>query len=363
MPILLILGILLLILLAYLFFSSSVKPSIHVNIDGEMKSIIDAMPSLHKPYRATPWLLGGHMQTLWGMRYRHSPSQCRREIFTFSDGGQCALDFFDPPGNSPDAPIVMIIHTLAGGTREPCSCNFAVAASLAGFRAFVFNNRGCSGVPFTSRRFFCATDIDDLQAVIAHVRRSFPVRFFFLHGFSLGAYKAIVYSIGDGSVDAISCLSHTYNGNRANECLLKPIQRRLYLPIMMTKLKNIFRKNKFVDYPDVFNASTLDEYDEAYTAKEYGITDVHQYYENVSIHNTIGKLRNKTLMIGADNDPFTDPKFQPRKEAEESRNVAFVHLARGGHVSFPMGFVPMKAWHEGVILEYYGVVMEQAPAI
>jgi predicted alpha/beta-fold hydrolase len=343
-----------------MFFSSTQHPSIHVNVDGEMKSIVDAMPSLHKPYRATPWMLSGHIETMWGMRYRHSPSKCRREIFTFSDGGQCALDFFDPPGNAADAPIVMIVHTLAGGTREPCSCNFAVAASRAGFRAFVFNNRGCSGVPFTSRKFYCATDISDFRAVVSHVRATYPAKFLFMHGFSLGAYMAIQFSIGDGRADAISCVSHTYNGNRANECLLKPIQKRLYLPIMMVKLIHMFKKNNFVDYPEALHAKTLDEFDRAYTMKEYNIPEPEQYYESVSIHNTVGQLKNKTLMIGADNDPFTDWRIQPRKEAEKSKNLAFVHVARGGHVSFPMGFMPKRAWHEGVILEYYRVVMEQA---
>jgi predicted alpha/beta-fold hydrolase len=129
---------------------------------------------------------------------------------------------------------------------------------------------------------------------------------------------------------------------------------------MMAKLKHIFKKNTFVDYPGVFTAKTLDEYDAEYTAKEYNIDSVTDYYNRVSIHNSIDRLRNKTLMIGADNDPFTDPKIQPRKEAERSKNCAFVHVPRGGHVSFPMGIGPSGAWHEGVLLEYYRAVMQQA---
>jgi predicted alpha/beta-fold hydrolase len=352
--------LLIILFVLYLFISSSVKPQVHVNVDGELKTVIDRIPSLKVPYHATPWLIDGNMQTMWGMRYRRSPCKCRREIFTFSDGGQCALDYFDPPEKFENPPILMILHTMGGGTREPCSSNLATLASRAGYRALVMNNRGCSGVPFTSRRFYCATMIDDIQAVVAHVRELHHPKFFFLHGFSAGAYMAIGYGVGDGGVDAISCVSHTFNGNRANECLLKPVQKRLYLPIMMAKLKHSLKKNTFVDYPGALKATTLDEFDRELTAVEYNIPDIYEHYDSVSIHNTLGRLKTRTLMICADNDPFTDWRIQPRKEAERSKYFAFVHVKKGGHVSFPVGFIPKKSWYENVLLEYYAAVMDLA---
>jgi predicted alpha/beta-fold hydrolase len=160
------------------------------------------MPILKQRYTPTPWLFNCHLQTMWGMRYRKSPSKCRREIFTFDDGGTCALDFFDPPSLN-GAPALLIVHTMAGGTREPCSANLAEAARRAGFLAFVWNNRGCSGVPFTSRRFYNACKVDDLQAVIGYVREKYNPPYFFVHGFSLGSYAAIRYAALDGGVDAV----------------------------------------------------------------------------------------------------------------------------------------------------------------
>jgi hypothetical protein len=63
-----------------------------------------------------------------------------------------------------------------------------------------------------------------IQVVIAHVRDRYRPRWFFLHGFSLGAYMAIRYSVFDG----ILCASHTFHGIVANGCLLKFVQKRLY---------------------------------------------------------------------------------------------------------------------------------------
>jgi predicted alpha/beta-fold hydrolase len=332
-------------------------PQVHVNPDGEMFAIVSSMSSLKRPYCPTPWLPEQHSQTMWGMRFRRTHLDYRRELFDFSDGGRCALDFYDPPDDVSDPPILMIIHTLAGGTREPCSNNLCHAARRSGFRAFVFNNRGCSGVDFKSRRFYNALRIDDIQAVIEHVRRQYNPRWFFLHGFSLGAYMSIRYGVFDGGVDAISCASHTYNGIVANRCLLKFVQKRLYLPVMMEKLIRLLRKNPFVSHPAALKAKTLDEYDREYTQYEENIPDISDYYREVSIHHNIPKLKTKTLLLGADNDPFTEARTQPREEAEASMNCAFVHVAEGGHVSFPMGFRADKSLMDVVILDFYRTVM------
>jgi predicted alpha/beta-fold hydrolase len=292
------------------------------------------------------------------MRYRKSPLQYRRELFTYSDGGTSALDFFDPISFD-HPPILMIIHTLAGGTREPCSSNLAEFARRSGFLTFVWNNRGVSGVKFTSRRFYNALKIDDIQAVVRYVREKYKPSFFFIHGFSLGAYTAMRYAALDGGVDGVSGCSHTYNGRSANQCMYKPIQKRLYLPVMMAKLRNIIRKNTFVDLPEALKAESVEEFDERYTKIEENVNDIQAYWEEARIHHNIPLLRTRVLLLGSDNDPFTEEKLQPRKEAEESDWLAFVSFSEGGHVSFPKGFGPSGSLIETFFVEYYRAVMNE----
>ena len=76
------------------------------------------------------------------MRFRPRAGEPdRRDQFNFEDGGTCILDWFEPKDAKNDTPIVGIIHTLAGGTREPCTNNFANAVKRHGWRAVVLNCR------------------------------------------------------------------------------------------------------------------------------------------------------------------------------------------------------------------------------
>lgn len=354
-----------------------IYPRIHVNIDGKVAPIISKMNSLKKPYRPTPWLVGSHMQTIYGMRFRKRHLNYRREIFTFSDKGQCALDFYDSDINTTtlndskslndineslnNPPILLIIHTLGGGTREPCSNNLAEAARKRGYRALIFNNRGCSGVPFTSRRFYNASMDDDIKAVVHYLKRKYNPPQFFMTGFSLGAYMAALYDTDEGNIlDGVALISHSYDGNGSNEVLKTGfLQKYFYLPFMMEKVSHIFAKNDFVidQYKDVMNAKTLDEYDARYTCIEYGINDIHEYYDQHSLKNRIPYFKTPTLVLGADNDPFTRTKFMPIKEIEQSEYCAFIHVAEGGHVSFPTGIKADKSYIELVILDFFDTII------
>ena len=115
------------------------------------------------------------------MRFRPRAGEPdRRDQFNFEDGGTCILDWFEPKDAKNDTPIVGIIHTLAGGTREPCTNNFANAVKRHGWRAVVLNCRSCSGAPITSKRLFNVVQIDDHIAMVKHIKEQFQPKFFFI---------------------------------------------------------------------------------------------------------------------------------------------------------------------------------------
>lgn len=146
------------------------------------------------------------------MRFRPSTKlKCQRDQLILSDGGTVVIDSFPSTGFDKDTPIVMIIHTLCGGTREPCSNNFAEYCVNQGWRAVVLNNRGCSGAPLTSKRFYNAVEMDDIQFMVNYIKEKYHPPHLFLAGFSLGAVQAIHYSTIDPSINATACISHTYD--------------------------------------------------------------------------------------------------------------------------------------------------------
>lgn len=68
-----------------------------------------------------------------------------REILTFSDGGQAALDWRE--ANLPaDAPILIALPGLTGSSSVEYMKNIALTMNSAGIRCVVFNNRGLGGL-------------------------------------------------------------------------------------------------------------------------------------------------------------------------------------------------------------------------
>lgn len=344
----------------------SYKASITYNSSGEMAPIISTMKTLSKPYKPTPWLIGGNAQTIMGMRFRKkSSSKCRRDQFLFEDGGTCILDWFEPENAENDTPIVAIIHTLAGGTREPCTNNFANAIKRHGWRAVVLNCRSCSGAPLTSKRLYNAVQVDDQQAMVRHIKEQFSPKHFFMVGFSLGSMQAINYNLDKESenilhVDGLLLVSHVYDTNESAKILERPLQSKLYLSVIVNKLVHALKKNDYVDgeLKEAIHAKTLCEFDDKFTAKTLGLKDHEEYYSKVRIYHLIPQLKVPTLIIGSDDDPFTEKKYQPLKEVSESSDVAMVTYPEGGHVSFLIGMEGRKSIVDNIGIDYFDTIIE-----
>ncbi|KAK8885162.1 hypothetical protein M9Y10_044291 [Tritrichomonas musculus] len=341
------------------------KAKITYNPSGGMAPLITTMKSLSKPFNPTPWLVGGNLQTIMGMRFRKkSSSKYRRDQFLFEDGGTCILDWFEPENAEKDTPIVAIIHTLAGGTREPCTNCFANAVKKHGWRAVVLNCRACSGAPITSKRLYNALQVDDQQAMVRHIKEQFSPKYFFMAGFSLGSMQAINYNLSQESeniihVDGLLLISHIYDTKQSALILERPLQSKLYLSVIISKLTHALKKNKYVEgeLREAINAKTLCEFDDKFTSKTLGLKDHIEYYSKIKIYDLIPKLKVPTLIIGADDDPFTEPKYQPIKEVSESESVALLTYPEGGHVSFLTGMNGQKSVVDTVGIEYFDTII------
>ncbi|KAH0793123.1 Clan SC, family S33, methylesterase-like serine peptidase [Histomonas meleagridis] len=339
----------------------SYKAMVHYNKNGKIANLVSQMTILDKPYKPTWWLIGPNVHTMQGMRNRKRSkltNECRRELLVFEDGGTSALDWFEPRYVSNDTPIVVIIHTLAGGTREPCTNNLAEAIVNMGWRAVVANNRGCSGAPITSERLYDLRSIDDIEFTIKHIREIFTPKCLFLVGFSLGSYETLGYAALKDDIDGFACVSHTMNPVQANLILEKPLQRRLYLPVIMAKLIHMIKKSKFVNSPEAERAKTISEFDDVYTCKKFGLKDHIEYYSPLGVYDKIPKVRIPGLMLSADDDPFTSKKFLPIKEIEESQTMVLVHYPEGGHVSFLSGKNAQTSQIDLVVPQFFETIFK-----
>lgn len=102
-----------------------------------------------------------------------------------------ALDWFagcDAPSFAPpEAPILLVLHGVNGGSHEGY-CKWACAAAQAkGWRSLVLNYRGCNGLPLTSSRGYAATLSSDVLLAIESIRGRFPGAPICAAGYSLGS--------------------------------------------------------------------------------------------------------------------------------------------------------------------------------
>ncbi|ETV67142.1 hypothetical protein, variant 5 [Aphanomyces astaci] len=94
-----------------------------------------------------------------------------RELVAMEDGGQVALDWIAST-LPPSAPIVLVLHTLAGCSQD--MREFCHAATSSGYRAVVFNKRGHGQSKLTTPRLQAFGCTSDMKAVLAHVQSTFP---------------------------------------------------------------------------------------------------------------------------------------------------------------------------------------------
>lgn len=359
----------LLILFIVLLWTRKNKIRVFYNQEGSAAHLVARMKSINKSYRPTPWCITGYMQTVFGMRYRKRSkvtNTCKRVLFKLADGGTTALDFFLPENLPEDAPFVIIAHTLGGGTREPCVNNLAEACMKKGWRAVVPCARGCSGSPITSGRLPAGIDYEDLEAVVDYVKENYKPKHIFIAGFSLGALQGCRFSEARGDkVDGIAVVSHTCDSYGGALELEKWPQSKLFTPIIVFALKRVVKKLTdagFKPFADVSKIKSMREFDDIWTSKANGFPGCKEYYAAVSVHGRIPNMKTPTLIIQAENDPFTRPEYLPVKESIESENAVLLTTKEGGHVSFVTGLDGKGSLVDEIIPEWFTRIIEDKEA-
>jgi predicted alpha/beta-fold hydrolase len=335
------------------------QPTITFNQHGDCAQLLPRVRILKQAYAPTFWLFNRHLHSIWGLRFRPSSPllrNVRREIFTFEDGGICALDWFEKPDTPPNVPIVHIIHTLTGSTRDPCVNNLAEAVVNHGWRAVVQNNRSCGGVDIKSERLYDAIRIDDQQAVIDRIFAQRKPAYLFMAGFSLGAYQAAQFCAKGLGVSGVALISHSYDGIGAALEMERPVQLRLYTPPITSKLVRMIQKSPFVNNAHAEKSKTMREFDDRFTSRALGLKDHTEYYPQCSIYDKIPLFKAPTLILGSEDDPFIRPSFLPIDQARKSDNAVLVTYPEGAHVGFCTGLLGRKSIADRIVIEWFSAI-------
>lgn len=340
-------------------------PKIYYNKDGEMAKIISKMSTSKKYYRPTPWLINAHFQTLYGLRLRgRSSYKPQREDVIFKDGGQTTIEYFVKENLPEDAPIVFIIHTLGGGSRESCTNFMATYFMKNSYRVVICSCRGCNGSKITSRRLFNGYQTDDLDTIIQFVNKKYPsAKYRFVIGFSLGSMVSAQYGIdcNEKEIDGIICISHTIECAKGLKLIETPLNMKLYYEPMMKNLKHIIKKSTFYseeEKKEVMKTRIFKEFDDIVTSKNMGLNNAEEYYKLLELQPKISKIKVPTLFIFSEDDPFTSPEWIPVNDILKSKYVVFWTTKEGGHTSFAQGLKNKVSYSEEVSLDFCKTISE-----
>ncbi|XP_074905871.1 protein ABHD1 isoform X2 [Buteo buteo] len=296
-------------------------------------------PAVGETFYPTPWCFEGRLQTVLGaLLWARPPVSYHSEAIRAPDGGQLILDWAEDADSDwhPDpraCPTVLLIPGLTGSSQAAYLLRLVHRASRAGYRSVVLNHRGCRGEELLTPRTFCASNTEDLETAIAHIKRQYPQAPLLAVGVSLGGMQVLNYLGRRGraaGLAAAMALCPSWDPDASAASLEQPLNDLLFNQRLAASLRCLISRHRAaigekVDVEHVLQARTIREFDERYTAQAFG-------YRSCPI---------------------------PVEAARHLPHVALLVTAHGGHLGFLEGLCPRPgSYMERLFAQFISAVFE-----
>jgi predicted alpha/beta-fold hydrolase len=327
--------------------------------------LVEACKLLQSEYKYPLWGSNGHLQTLYaaGGRRHFRPAYAREEL-TCEDGGIVVLDWANKNFDS-STPTIVIVPGVCSHSDSHYVRSWVENVTTAGFRAVVFNPRGC--VTIKTPKLFTPGGTSDLKLAMQHIHASFPESPLFGIGLSMGANLLMKY-VGEASVHpeiqyfkGVVSISQGYDGLKGIRYLKSS---PFYDRHVTSKLVDLVKRHsevfeEVVDLSFVYQVNSVEDFDMHFTKKIHKFEDIEEYYRKESCIHNLHQVSIPTLLLNALDDPLIAPELIPYHIARENKNIILATTAHGGHISWAEGyFLPNRVhWHERVAFEYIGALL------
>jgi predicted alpha/beta-fold hydrolase len=298
------------------------------------------MPLIESNYRA-PLLLGNaHVQTCLPSLFRKVTGvQYERERLDLADGAFLRLDWSRVGSRR----LAIISHGWEGHTQRAYVLGMVRALTRAGWDCLAWLFRWCDGI--TNRTPACTHNgaVEDVRAVVEHALATGAYDTIAMVGFSMGGNLTLNYlgrepdrvpseicaAVGfsvpvhlDGSVKALAAAANHFYHRRFLRSLYDKIHR----------MAKAFPEQ--VGDTDVEEITSLDVFDERYTAPLHGFADAADYRRRSSSLTVLPNIQVPTLIVSAANDTFLSPECYPYEACRENPNLYLEVPESGGHCGF-----------------------------
>lgn len=310
-----------------------------------------------------PFLGNGHVQTLlsnfWQRPVTEDRSPIRRRLYATEPGVQVAVDVQVPAGKEPIAHAVLV-HGLEGSGQSGYIRSLSRDLLEAGFGVHRFHMRSCGGTEHLSPSNYHSGQTSDALAVIRQLRQETgqPV---FLAGFSLGGNMSLKLAgeLGRTGGDLLAgvCAVSTPIDLAACARKIDAPPNVLYQRRFLRALKARIRR-RHAQFPDRFRLEPLAsvgsiwQFDDAYTAKEFGFGTAENYYRTQSANQFIERIGVPALLIQAKDDPMIPFEVYDHPGIKTNPMVRLLASDHGGHVGFVSRRQP-RFWIDPIITGWF----------
>jgi predicted alpha/beta-fold hydrolase len=296
-------------------------------------------------YAPSPWLRGGHAQTVFARLWSWPPGPApRRERWETPDG-----DFLDVDRHGdPAGPTAVVLHGLEGSSRAPYVRRLVRQLLREGLSAAAVNFRGCSGEENRLPRLYHSGETGDLDFAVRRLAAERPGRRLGVAGFSLGGNVAAKWlgERGDDLPDEVragAVISVPFDLAASAEALDGPgfwpvVYRERFLRMLRRKaLAKAHRFPGLLDPAAVRAARSFREFDDRATAPLHGFAGARDYWSRASAARFVSGVRRPLLALAAADDPMVPAAALPLAAAQDNPSVELRVLPGGGHVGFVAG--------------------------
>jgi uncharacterized protein len=309
-----------------------------------------------------PFFRNPHFSTIAANFWKRPESQARyplvRRLYQTEPDVQVAVDEQMPSG-APVAAHVVIVHGLEGSSESGYVQSLSHEMLELNYGVHRFNMRSCGGTEGLAKSNYHAGQTSDLLFVLREIRKraageGAPL---FLVGFSLGGnvslkLAGVLGSEAAGLLDAVCAVSTPIDLASCARALGKP-GNIIYANRFVAGLKDRIRR-RHAQYPDLYDIRPLDsvrtiqEFDDAYTAKLFGFGTAANYFATQSSNQFLEAIRVPTLLIQAKDDPMIPFDVYDHPAIGANPNIRLIATDHGGHVGFIARSQP-RFWVDPVI--------------